>query len=173
MRYFLPLIVFITLAIFLGVGLRLNPREVPSPLVGKMAPEFILAKVEEPDYEIQPKDMLGKVWLLNVWATWCSGCRAEHQALLELGNRNIVPIYGLDYKDNLMAAQKWLRDFGNPYHATAYDQDGKVGIDYGVYGVPETYVIDRTGVIRQKHIGPLTREIIETKILPLVRELQK
>jgi len=173
MRYLLPLGIFAALVAFLAVGLGLNPREVPSPLIGKPAPGFSLAVLHEPDKLAQPKDMLGKVWLLNVWATWCGACRGEHPLLMELAGKGVVPIYGLDYKDNSMQALMWLRQFGNPYQVTAFDADGRVGIDYGVYGVPETYVIDRQGIIRYKQIGPVTRELLDSKILPLVKELQK
>lgn len=173
MRYLVPLGIFIVLVVFLAVGLGLNPREVPSPLIDKPAPNFSLTILDDSDRLTQPKDMLGKVWLLNVWATWCGACRGEHPVLMELAAKGGVPIYGLDYKDNRMQALMWLRQFGNPYQVTAFDADGKVGIDYGVYGVPETYVIDRQGIIRYKQIGPVTRELLERKILPLVKELQK
>ena len=173
MRFLVPLGIFAALVAFLAVGLGLNPREVPSPLIGKPAPNFSLAVLHEPSKLTQPQDMLGKVWLLNVWATWCSACRDEHPILMDLAGKGIVPIYGLDYKDNSMQALVLLRQMGNPYQVTAFDADGKVGIDYGVYGVPETYVIDRLGIIRYKLVGPVTQELLDNKILPLVKELQK
>ena len=173
MRFLMPLGIFVALVAFLAVGLGLKPREVPSPLIGKPAPHFSLAVLHEPSKLAQPKDMLGKVWLLNVWATWCGACRDEHPVLMDLAGKGIVPIYGLDYKDNSMQALVLLRQMGNPYQITAFDADGKVGIDYGVYGVPETYVIDRLGIIRYKLVGPVTQELLDNKILPLVKELQK
>ena len=173
MRFLMPLGIFVALVAFLAVGLGLKPREVPSPLIGKPAPSFSLAVLHEPSKLAQPKDMLGKVWLLNVWATWCGACREEHPVLLDLARKGIVPIYGLDYKDNSMQALVLLRQMGNPYQVTAFDADGRVGIDYGVYGVPETYVIDRLGIIRYKLVGPVTQELLDSKILPLVKDLQK
>ena len=173
MRFLMPLGIFVALVAFLAVGLGLKPREVPSPLIGKPAPHFSLAVLHEPSKLAQPKDMLGKVWLLNVWATWCGACRDEHPVLMDLARKGIVPIYGLDYKDNSMRALVLLRQMGNPYQVTAVDADGRVGIDYGVYGVPETYVIDRLGIIRYKLVGPVTQALLDSTILPLVKDLQK
>lgn len=173
MRYAWPLGIFITLVIFLGLGLKLKPSEVPSPLIGKPAPIFSLPNLQTPEKVFASKDLLGKVWLLNVWASWCVACSVEHPLLVEWAREGAVPIYGLDYKDNREDGLTWLRDRGNPYTAVASDADGRVGIDFGVYGVPETFVIDRQGVIRYKQIGPLTAEAWANKILPLVRELQK
>ena len=173
MRFLMPLGIFVALVAFLAVGLGLKPREVPSPLIGKPAPNFSLAVLHEPSKLAQPKDMLGKVWLLNVWATWCGACRDEHPVLMDLARKGIVPIYGLDYKDNSMRALVLLRQMGNPYQVTAFDADGRVGIDYGVYGVPETYVIDRLGIIRYKLVGPVTQALLDSTILPLVKDLQK
>lgn len=173
MRFLMPLGIFVALVAFLAVGLGLKPREVPSPLIGKPAPNFSLAVLHEPSKLAQPKDMLGKVWLLNVWATWCGACRDEHPVLMDLARKGIVPIYGLDYKDNSMQALVLLRQMGNPYQVTAVDADGRVGIDYGVYGVPETYVIDRLGIIRYKLVGPVTQTLLDSTILPLVKDLQK
>ena len=170
-RFLLPLGVFVVLLGFLGVGLRLNPREVPSPLIGKPAPAFRVPQLHAEQLTIAPEDLKGKVWLLNVWASWCVSCRQEHPVLVALARRNLVPIYGLDYKDEREEGMAWLRQHGNPYVLSAYDRDGRIGIDYGVYGVPETFVIDREGVIRHKHIGPLTQEAVEQKIIPLVKEL--
>lgn len=170
-RFLLPLSLFIVLAAFLFVGLGLNPREVPSPLIDKPAPAFRVSQLHAADQSISPEDMKGKVWLLNVWASWCVSCRQEHPLLVELSRQNIVPIIGLNYKDGRNEGQGWLREWGNPYVLSAFDADGRIGIDYGVYGVPETFVIDKSGVIRYKHIGPLTAEAVERKILPKVREL--
>jgi len=173
MRYAWPLGIFMALAVFLGLGLKLKPSEVPSPLIGKPAPIFSVPHLQAPDKIFASKEMLGKVWLLNVWASWCAACAQEHPLLVELAQEGSVPIYGLDYKDKREDGLGWLRDRGDPYTATAFDADGRVGIDFGVYGVPETFVIDRQGVIRYKQIGPLTAEVLANTIMPLVRELQK
>lgn len=171
-RFLLPLVIFLTVVGFLAVGLNLDPREVPSPLVGKPAPMFSLPRLDNPEKTISTKDMLGKVWLFNVWASWCGACRDEHPVLVNLSKSGSVPIYGMNYKDTRPEAQQWLESGGNPYIASAMDADGRVGIDYGVYGVPETYVIDKAGVIAYKQIGPVTEEVLRNKILPLVKRLQ-
>lgn len=173
MRFILPFIVFVVLAVFLFIGLNLNPREVPSPLVGKPAPAFVLPQLNVPGKSFSPADMKGKVWLFNVWASWCVACEEEHPVLMELARLNIVPIYGMDYKDKRDAAMRVLERRGDPYVLTVTDADGRTGIDYGVYGVPETYVIDKQGVIQYKQIGPVTPENLREKILPLVAELEK
>lgn len=173
MKRLIPFAIFLVLVAFFAVGLRLDPREVPSPLIGKPAPQFKLPLLSAQPGQFGPDEMRGKVWLLNVWASWCTACRQEHEQLLALAQRNIVPIYGMDYKDQAADGMAWLRNLGNPYVATVQDIDGRVGINYGVYGVPETYVIDKNGVIRFKLTGPVTPENLETKILPLVKELQK
>ncbi len=170
-RFLLPLGIFIVLVAFLAVGLNLNPREVPSPLIGKPAPAFELPQLHKPDATFSPKDMQGKVWLLNVWASWCVSCRQEHPILVDLAKTGTVPIYGLNYKDQRADALRWLKQYGDPYALSIADIEGRVGIDYGVYGVPETYVIDKAGVIRFKQIGPVTQDVLEKKILPLVAEL--
>ncbi|KPK20567.1 MAG: thiol:disulfide interchange protein [Betaproteobacteria bacterium SG8_41] len=172
MRYVL-ITAFVALVALLGVGLTLNPREVPSPLVGKPAPNFQLPQLHEPGKQFSQKDMLGKVWLLNVWASWCVTCREEHPVLVEFAKSGAAPLYGLNYKDERKDGIAWLKQFGDPYVLSAYDRDGRIGIDYGVYGVPETYVIDKKGVIRYKRIGALTPEILKNKVLPLVAELNK
>jgi cytochrome c biogenesis protein CcmG, thiol:disulfide interchange protein DsbE len=172
-RFLWPLAIFILLVGFLAVGLRLDPREVPSPLVGKPAPAFELPVLQQPDRRFVPGDMRGKVWLLNVWASWCVSCREEHPVLVELSKRAVMPILGLNYKDNSDDATAWLKQFGNPYELSVVDADGRIGIDYGVYGVPETYLIDAEGVIRYKQIGPITPAVLEQKILPLARALKK
>ncbi|MGH8738109.1 MAG: DsbE family thiol:disulfide interchange protein [Burkholderiales bacterium] len=171
-RFLIPLGIFIVLIGFLAVGLRLDPREVPSPLIGKPAPPFTLPELTDPQRTFSQKDMLGKVWLLNVWASWCVSCREEHPVLVEFSKRNLVPVYGLNYKDDRKDALAWLAKLGNPYTMAIMDRDGRIGIDYGVYGVPETYVIDKQGVIRYKQIGPVTPEILNAKIVPLVKKLQ-
>ena len=172
-RFLVPLGVFLVLAGFLAVGLKLNPREVPSPLINKPVPAFNLAQLHQPNLLFSQKDMQGKVWLLNVWASWCAACRDEHPLLIELEKSGIVPIVGLNYKDKSAEGKAWLERFGNPYMLSVTDPEGRVGIDFGVYGVPETFVIDRQGIIRYKQIGAITRQILEGRILPLVRELQK
>lgn len=171
-RFFIPLAVFLLLAMFLGIGLTLNPRELPSPLIGKSAPAFALPQLRDPQQTVSAESLRGKVWLFNVFASWCTPCLEEHPYLVELAQSNAVPIYGLNYKDGNAAALKWLTRHGDPYTGIVVDSDGRVGIDYGVYGVPETFVIDKAGVIREKHVGPMTREVLEQKIMPLVRKLQ-
>jgi len=172
-RFLLPLGVFIALLLFLGVGLRLNPREIPSPFIGKPAPAFRLAQLGDPAKTISPQDLVGQVWLLNVWASWCVSCRQEHPVLMDFARQQVLPIIGLNYKDGREAGQGWLRQFGNPYTVSGFDADGRVGIDYGVYGVPETFVIDKKGVIRYKFTGPVTPEAITEKLLPLIKELNR
>ncbi len=173
MRYVWIVGVFAALVVMLAVGLRLDPSKVPSPLIGKEAPHFELPRLQEPGKTFSEKEMLGKVWLLNVWASWCVSCRDEHPVLVEYAKREDVPIYGLDYKDKRADALAWLRDFGDPYRLSAFDANGRVGINFGVYGVPETYLIDKRGIIRYKRIGPVTPELMERKILPMMRELAR
>jgi cytochrome c biogenesis protein CcmG/thiol:disulfide interchange protein DsbE len=172
-RLLIPLGIFIVLVVFLGIGLKLDPREVPSPLVGKPAPDFKLALLSDPAKQMSPADLRGKVWLFNVWASWCASCRQEHEVLLDLSKLGSVPIYGMDYKDQPGDAQAVLNRYGNPYVETVVDLDGRTGINYGVYGVPETYLIDRNGTIRYKHTGPVTQEVLDKKSRPLVKELQQ
>jgi cytochrome c biogenesis protein CcmG/thiol:disulfide interchange protein DsbE len=171
-KYFLPLAVLAVVVGFLGVGLKLDPREVPSPLIGKAAPPFSLPVLHEPAKTVSNTDFKGQVWLLNVWASWCVSCREEHPVLVELSKQKIVPIIGLNYKDQSDDARAWLKQFGDPYAMSLVDAKGKIGIDYGVYGVPETYLIDRDGVIRYKKIGPVTPDTVREKILPLVKQLK-
>jgi cytochrome c biogenesis protein CcmG/thiol:disulfide interchange protein DsbE len=171
LRYLIPLAGFLVLTGFLMKGLRMDPHEVPSPLIGKPAPGFRLTQLADPTRSVSRDEMLGKVWLLNVWASWCVSCRDEHPVLVEFSKTGVVPIYGLDWKDTRPEALKWLDGFGNPYQVSLFDPDGRVGLDFGVYGVPETYVIDKTGTIRYKQIGPITPEILHDKIVPLVRKL--
>jgi cytochrome c biogenesis protein CcmG/thiol:disulfide interchange protein DsbE len=172
-RFIAPLLIFAALVAFLGVGLRLDPSEVPSPFIGKPAPAFQLAELTDTDKRFSPQDLRGKVWLLNVWASWCVACREEHAALLAFSKQGVVPIVGLNYKDKRPDGNAWLDRFGNPYLLSAFDADGRVGIDYGVYGVPETFVIDQHGMIRHKHVGPITPEVIRTELLPLIQELNR
>ena len=169
----LPVIVFAGLAALFWKGLSGTPNEIPSALIDKPVPAFSMPRLDDPARQVSQKDLLGKVWILNVWASWCAPCRQEHPLVVDFARRNSVPVYGLNYKDKRDAAQAWLRSLGDPYAATLVDADGKVGIDYGVYGVPETFVIDAQGVVRFKQIGPLTPEAIRDKIEPLLKELGK
>jgi cytochrome c biogenesis protein CcmG/thiol:disulfide interchange protein DsbE len=173
-RFLLPLGIFVVLVALLAVGLNLNPREVPSPLVGKPAPDFTVPQLNAADKTFSPKEMLGKVWLFNVWASWCVSCREEHPVIVEYAKAGKLPVVvGLNYKDKREDGLRWISRFGDPYLLSAFDADGRIGIDYGVYGVPETYLIDKAGVIRFKQIGPITPEVLEKKSLPLVQELNK
>jgi cytochrome c biogenesis protein CcmG/thiol:disulfide interchange protein DsbE len=173
MRFIWPFVVFVALSGFLYVGLGLNPHEVPSPLINKPAPAFNLTQLHDPGKQFTAEEMKGKVWLLNFWASWCAACKEEHPVLLALARKNLVPVYGVDYKDNPIDGMNWLRNGGgDPYVLSISDTDGRAGIDYGVYGVPETYVIDKQGMIRYKQIGPVTNQNLREKILPLVAELQ-
>lgn len=167
----IPLAVFVAMLVFLGVGLKLDPREVPSPLIDKPVPTFSLQTLDEPSRLLSSADMRGQVWLLNVWASWCGGCREEHPTLVEFAQTRAVPIVGLNYKDQPDDARRWLDRLGNPYIASVSDLDGRTGIEFGVYGVPETFVIDKAGVIRHKQIGPITPDILRDTILPLVKKL--
>ena len=172
LRYLVPLAIFVVLVGFLYRGLSLDPKVVPSPLIGKPAPAFTLTTLKDPAQTISNTDFLGKVSLLNIWATWCVSCRAEHEVLVQLAKSGQVGIYGLNYKDDREKARRWLEQLGDPYVANAFDANGRVGIDWGVYGAPETFVIDSAGIIRHKHIGPLTVEIVNEEILPLVNKLK-
>ncbi len=171
MKFAIPFVLFLALAGFFAVGLTKDPREVPSPLIDKPAPAFKVEQLHDAKKPFSPEDMRGQVWLLNVWASWCVSCRVEHPLLVEMAKRNIVPIVGLNYKDQREDGVQWLTKFGNPYTLSAYDVEGRVGIDFGVYGVPETFLIDKQGVIRYKQIGPITPEALEKTILPLIRKL--
>jgi cytochrome c biogenesis protein CcmG/thiol:disulfide interchange protein DsbE len=178
----IPLALFLVLVAFLSIGLRRDPHEVPSPLINKPAPDFQLPQLQEPTRTFSAAEMRGKVWLLNAWGTWCIACREEHPVLVELARTGAVPIYGLNYKDDRATALQMLDQLGNPYVLSAFDSDGRVAIDYGVYAAPETYLIDKEGVIRYKQIGPLCKvvnskceipEVWEKTILPMIRELNK
>lgn len=171
-RFLIPLLGFVVLVVFLAIGLNLDPREVPSPFVDKAAPGFTLSQLESNNKTISPADLKGQVWLLNVWASWCVSCRQEHNVLMQLAARKEVAIYGLNYKDERYEARRLLKQRGNPYQVSAFDPGGSTGIDWGVYGVPETFVIDKNGIIRHKHTGPLNNIDIDKIIMPLVRELK-
>jgi cytochrome c biogenesis protein CcmG/thiol:disulfide interchange protein DsbE len=170
MKRWIPLIVFAVLAGFLYVGLYLDPREVPSPYIDKPAPDFTLPVVGQPDQQFSPAQARGKVWLLNVWAPWCTSCRVEHPTLMRLAASG-VPIYGLNWKDADREADALLRQQGSPYVLSADDVDGRVGIDYGVTGTPETFVIDQAGIVRMKHVGPIDDTVWQTKFAPLIARL--
>ena len=171
-KFLIPLVLFVVLVGFLAVGLSRDPHELPSPLIGKQAPAFELPQLADPQKTFSPESMKGKFWILNVWASWCVACREEHPVLVELGKLQLAPIIGLDYKDKRDDAMAMLARQGDPYVLSAFDANGRVGIDYGVYGVPETYVIDKAGVIRFKHIGPITMELLNKKMIPLLGELK-
>ena len=172
-KFLIPLALFLIAVGFLAKGLFLDPHEVPSPLVGKPAPQFKAPILDAAGKTFNTDDLKGQVWLLNVWASWCAACREEHPLLMAMEKTKQIATYGLDYKDTDAEALAVLMEHGNPYRAVATDADGKIGIDYGVYGVPETYVIDKAGIIRYKQIGPITEEILLTKIAPLLKELQR
>jgi cytochrome c biogenesis protein CcmG/thiol:disulfide interchange protein DsbE len=172
-RFVIPLVLFVVLVVFLAVGLRHDPHEIPSPLINKPAPAFQLPQLKDSSKNFSAGEMKGKVWLLNVWASWCFSCREEHPLLLEYARSGAVPIYGLNSKDKREDALSWLGELGDPYVLSVSDLDGRVGIDYGVYGAPETYLIDRNGIIRFKQVGPVTPDIWTEKILPLIKELNK
>lgn len=171
-KFLLPLAIFAALVVFLAIGLNRNPREVPSPFIGKPAPAFALPQLHQPEKQLAVGDLKGKVWLLNVWASWCAPCRQEHPLLMELQKANLVPIYGLVHKDQRDAAMKMLEKGGDPYVLSAQDADGKVSIEYGVYGVPETFLIDKDGVVQFKQVGPLTPEVLKERLIPLIKKLQ-
>lgn len=170
---FVPLAVVSVMGVFLAIGLTLNPRELPSPLIGKPVPEFSLPPVKGRTLGLSSADLKGEVSLVNVFASWCVACRSEHPLLMELKRKGVVPIHGLNYKDRPQDAEKWLGELGDPYTRTGADINGRVAIDWGVYGVPETFVIDRQGRIAYKQIGPVTPEVLEKTILPLIRKLQQ
>lgn len=171
LRYLLPVALFVVLAGFLAAGLKLDPREVPSPLIGRPAPDFRLPRLHDGQAPLARADLLGQVWILNVWASWCSACREEHPTLVAFSKRHPVAVIGLNYKDQRPEALAWLARHGNPYQASLFDADGRLGIDFGVYGVPETFVMDRQGVVRFKHIGPLTEHVIQERLEPLLKAL--
>ena len=172
LKYIIPLVLFIIMAVFLALGLKLNPRDIPSPFIDQAAPDFSLPILSEPDKKLSKSDLAGKVWLLNVWASWCGSCRVEHPIFNKLAKKNVVTIVGLNYKDEPMAAKQWLAQLGNPYQVSIMDQEGRTGIDYGVYGVPETFVIDKKGFVRYKHTGPVSVNDVQQILLPLIDKLK-
>lgn len=170
-KFLIPIGLFALLGVLLAVGLKLDPRKIPSPLVNKPLPAFTLTTLDDPIKTLSKTDFNGQVVLFNVWASWCAACKQEHPVLIELARRKLVPIVGLNYKDERNAALAVLKADGNPYDVSLVDANGRVGIDWGVYGVPETFVVDKQGIIRHKHIGPITPEVIEQELLPLIRSL--
>ncbi len=173
LRFIAPLLGFVVLIGFLGVGLTLDPRELPSPFIDKPAPTFSLPRLRAPEQNFSSSQMAGRVWLLNVWASWCAACRTEHPLLNRIAQLGTVPIVGLNYKDDANDADAWLQQFGNPYSHIPFDPNGEVGLEYGVYGVPETYLIDENGLIRFKQTGPITPQILQQRLLPLIAELRR
>lgn len=171
-KFLIPLVVFLGLVVFLAIGLTRDPREVPSPLVGKPAPAFQVPELLDSNKTISNEDFKGQVWMFNVWASWCVACREEHPLLMQLARTTDIQLIGLDYKDKREDGERFLQTRGDPYRRIAFDADGRVGINYGVYGVPETFIIDKKGVIRHKHIGPITPEALQNKILPLIQQLR-
>lgn len=171
-RYLIPLGVFVAIAVFLLIGLGLNPRLLPSPLIGKPMPQFSLPALDDPERHVGSEALFGDVAVVNVWASWCVSCRQEHPVLMALAREHGVPIYGINYKDPLADATTYLRRVGNPYVWSGHDLDGWAGIEWGVYATPETFVIDRTGTIRYKHIGPISMTLAQTELLPLIERLR-
>lgn len=169
-KFIIPLVAFALIGALLWKGLSLDPKRIPSPLIDKPLPEFSLTRVHQPAKRISPKDLYGRVYLLNVWASWCVACRQEHPLLMEIHRARLVPVIGLNYKDNNDDALGFLAGMGDPYEMSLSDTNGRVGIDLGVYGVPETFVIDKQGIIRYKHIGPIDEEALESRIMPVVRQ---
>jgi len=171
MRFALPLGIFILMVGLLAYGLGLDPKKVPSPLIDKQAPAFSLARLQAPQQYATNSELLGEVWVLNVWASWCVACRAEHEFITRLAQMNLAKVIGLNYKDKPADARHWLQQWGDPYSASLMDVDGRVGIDWGVYGVPETFIIDKKGTIKYKFIGPINQGTLDKEIVPLLREL--
>jgi len=172
LKYLTPLALFTVMAVFLALGLNLNPRDIPSPLIDQPAPNFSLPVLSNASQTLNKDKMLGEVWLLNVWASWCVSCRSEHPVFNQLARKKLVKIVGLNYKDEPTAAKQWLAQLGNPYNVSMMDQEGRTGIDYGVYGVPETFVVDKKGIIRYKHTGPVSWQDVEKILIPLINQLK-
>ena len=168
-KFIVPFGLFALLGVFLYVGLHRDPSYVPSPLIGKPAPEFTLPSLQDPAYPVSSKDLAGRPWVLNVWGTWCAGCRQEHPVLLQIARSTSVPIIGLDWKDDATEAQRWLAELGNPYAAVAFDSEGRVAIDWGVYGAPETFLIGADGKVLYKHIAPMTLEVWAREFEPRIQ----
>jgi len=168
-----PLALFILIALFLGKGLFMDPREIPSVLIGKPVPEFDLPPLEGRKLGLATSDLKGEVSLVNFFASWCTACRAEHPLLMRVASSGVVPVHGINYKDQPEDANRWLDSLGDPYTRIGADLDGRISIDWGVYGMPETFVIGKDGMIAYKHIGAITPKDMEETLLPLIRELQR
>jgi cytochrome c biogenesis protein CcmG/thiol:disulfide interchange protein DsbE len=168
LKFVIPLLLFVVLGLFLFVGLFRDPSMVPSPLIGKPAPQFTLPSLQDASYPVDSKELLGQPWLLNVWGTWCGGCRQEHDTLLAIAAQRVVPMVGLNWKDDDKLARKWLAELGNPYAVVAVDQEGRTAIDWGVYGAPETFLIGPDGTVLYKHIAPMTMDIWNREFLPRI-----
>ena len=173
LTFVVPVVMFLGLAALFGIGLTLNPGEVPSVLIGKPVPEFALPPVKGRTLGLSKDDLVGEVSLVNVFASWCAECRREHPLLMDISARNLVPVHGLNYKDTPDDAQEWLDGLGDPYTRTGADIDGRVAIDFGVYGVPETFVVDKAGRIAHKHIGAMDARVLRETILPLIEDLRR
>lgn len=172
LKYLAPLVLFSVMAVFLALGLNLNPRDIPSPLINQPAPDFALPVLGQPARTLTKHGLIGEVWILNVWASWCGSCRLEHPIFNQLAKKKLVTIVGLNYKDDADAAQQWLAQLGNPYDVSIMDQEGRTGIDYGVYGVPETFIVDKKGIIRYKHTGPVEVSDMQNILIPLIQQLK-
>ena len=172
-RGLIPLAVFIILVVFLSIGLSKDPRKVPSPFIDKPAPAFNLPQLKDSTLSFSPDEMIGKVWVLNIWASWCVSCRAEHEVLNSLVKNQPVNLIGLNYKDNSDSARLWLQRYGNPYQVNVVDIKGITGIDWGVYAVPETFIIDKQGIVRYKHTGPVSNDDVEKILIPILNNLEK
>jgi len=169
-RYIALVVVFAIMIGILVIGLGKDPRKIPSPLIDKPAPTYELPRVKDPMSTVGSADYDGKLVLVNIWATWCVGCRQEHDYLLELADRNVIPIYGVNWRDQRDSALSWLEQLGDPYVASAYDEDGRVGIDWGVYGAPETFLVSPTGNVVYKYIGPLHEAVWQQEFLPRIAD---
>ena len=170
---YIPLLVFVVMAVFFAIGLTMNPRDIPSPLIGKPVPEFSLPPVKGGTLGLSSADLRGQVSIVNVFASWCVACREEHPILMGIKEQGLVPLHGINYKDKPDDARAWLDQMGDPYTRIGADMSGRVAIDWGVYGVPETFVIDRDGMIVHKHIGAITPEALRKTIMPIIDKLQK
>ncbi len=170
-RFLLPAVIFLVLTGFLFVGLYKDPSLVPSPLIGKPVPTFVANTLKDPNKTITDKDLQGDYALINVWATWCAACKQEHSALVYLAEQLQVPIYGLNYKDDRATALDWLNRYGDPYVANIFDDSGRIGIDFGVYGAPETFLIDKNGVIQHKLVGVMTPDVWEKQFIPKINQI--
>jgi cytochrome c biogenesis protein CcmG/thiol:disulfide interchange protein DsbE len=173
MKFFIPMGIFFLLVILLYKGLSLDPKKIPSPFIDKPVPQYSTSTLYGDGDITTSNDFEGEVWVLNVFASWCVSCRAEHKVVTRFANETGISIVGLNYKDEASDAKQWLSYFGNPYTVVALDRKGKIGLEFGVYGVPESFVIDKKGIIRYKQIGPLTDEALDTIVLPLIEKLRK